>query len=477
LSELETQAVRAAPRVDRKPSDALTAATLKRRLLRGSAWMLTGKVVTTILGLVINASVARLLPPAEYGSFLIVFSLVALGSTIAQLGLDRAVVRLVSASLGTSHPGRARRAILIVFVGGGLAAIGLGAILVLGLGDWLATRVYHSTVVAGAIPLAAGWLVATAVQSLLVETFRGMQRFALAMIFDALLVDILVASVVTSLWLLHHRPSLDQIVLLFGSTTLVATVVAAGIMFGRVRRLQGDSEGEPEVREVLAIAWPLLITNVATYLLGTGVDLWVLGAFRSHQEVAVYGAASRLMFLVVTPFLIMQGVVAPIVAELAARGRIRELERTVRFVATLAGIPAFVSLVAFLVAGGPVMGFLYGPFYRQGATILFVLSCGRLIAVWTGSCAVTLIMTGHQRVVMFITISFGLLSVVAGALLASQFGAIGIAFATSAVAAGQNLFTLLVAKRRVGVWTNAYLSLRPVMEFLRPSPHGGSGSE
>jgi O-antigen/teichoic acid export membrane protein len=439
--------------------------------------MLIGKVVTTILGVLINGLVARLLLPSEFGSFLIVFSLVALGSTIAQLGLDRTVVRLVSASLGTSQPGRARRAIVIVFVGGGLAAIGLGAILVLGLGDWLATHIYHSTAVAAVLPLAAGWLVASTMQSLLVETFRGMQRFALAMIFDALLVDILVASVVTSLWLLRERPSLHEIVLLFGSTTLVATIVAAGIMFGRVRRLQGDSQGEPEVREVFAIAWPLLVTNVAIYLLGTGVDLWVLGAFRPHQDVAIYGAASRLMFLVVTPFLIMQGVVAPIVAELAARGRMRELERTVRFVATLTGIPAFFSLVAFLVAGGAVMGFLYGPFYRQGATILFVLSCGRLVAVWTGSCGVTLIMTGHQRVLMYITISFGLLSVVAGALLASQFGAIGIAFATAAVAAGQNLFTLLMAKRRVGVWTNAYLSLRPVVEFIRPSPHGGSGRE
>jgi O-antigen/teichoic acid export membrane protein len=477
VSDLETQAIRAAPRVDRRPPGALNAATLKRRLLRGSAWMLVGKVVTTVLGVLINALVARLLRPGAFGSFLIVFSLVALGSTIAQLGLDRAVVRLVSASLGTSQPGRARRAIAIVFAGGGLAAIVLGAALIFGLGDWLSTHVYHSTVVAGVIPIAAGWLVATTMQSLLVETFRGMQRFALAMVFDSLLVDILVASVVTALWVLHERPNLQDIVVLFGSTTLVATVVAAGIMVGRVRRLEGDAEGEPQIREVLDIAWPLLITNIATYLIGTGVDLWVLGAFRSHQQVAVYGAASRLMFLVVTPFLIMQGVVAPMVAELAAQGRMRELERTVRFVATVAGIPAFLSLILFLAAGGPVMGFLYGPFYRQGATILSILSCGRLIAVWTGSCAVTLIMTGHQRAVMVITISFGLLSVVAGALMAWQFGAIGIAFATAAVAAAQNVFTLLTAKRLVGVWTNAYLSVRPVLEFLRPSQSGGSGIE
>jgi O-antigen/teichoic acid export membrane protein len=426
---------------------------------------MVAKVVTTILGLLINASIARLLSPADLGAFFTVFTLVVIGSTVAQLGLDRVVVRLVSASLGMSRPGEARHVIKTVFLLGGLAAVALGAGLALGLGNWLASHLYHSSLVAGVMPLAAGWLAATAVQSLLVETFRGMQRFGLAAIFDALFIDVLVATPLTALWLVHASLSLNQVVALFGSVTVVMVLVAGPILLNRTRRMRG--EGHVDAREMLSIAWPLLITNVATYLLGTGVDLWVLGAFRPEQVVAWYGAASRLMLLVVTPFFVMQGVVAPLVAEMAAQGRKREMETTLRAVAALADIPALVALIVFLVFGSSVMGFFYGPFYRQGAVVLFVLSAGRLVVVWTGSCAVVLMMTGHQQVLMKITVLFGILSVLIGGVLAWRFGAVGVAVATATVAALQNVCAMITAKRRVGVWTNAYLSPGPVIDFLK----------
>jgi O-antigen/teichoic acid export membrane protein len=449
----------------RSPAIGFTAASVKRRFLRGSAWQLSGKVITTVLGLLINALIARLLAPSEVGAFFTVFTMVAIGSTLAQLGLDRALVRLVSASIATGDPGKARRVIEKTFLVGGVAAVVLAVVLLLGLGSWLATNVLDAPLVVAVIPIAAGWLVATALRSLVVETFRGMQRFNMATLFDVLLVDVLVASIVSALWLLHTDPTLEQIVTVFTAVSGVVLLVGAALLFGRVREL--PSGGVAPSREIVAIAWPLLITNVATYLLGTGIDVLVLGAFRAQREVAVYAAASRLMFLVVTPFLVFQGVVAPIVAELAAKGRMRQLERTLRAVATLAGIPAFVALMLFLVFGGSIMGFLYGPFYRQGATMLFVLCLGRLVAVYTGSCAVTLMMTGHQRAVMYITVGFGIASLGAGIALAGPFGGVGIAVATATFASLQNLTTMYTAKRLVGVRTQAYLSLRPLIAFLR----------
>jgi O-antigen/teichoic acid export membrane protein len=471
VSELEAAVVTEPPLPTGKPPAPLTLASSKRRILRGSAWLLTGKVVTTILGLLINAFMARLLSPTDLGAFFTVFTLVVIGSTVAQLGLDRAVVRLVSASLGTGRLGQARQVIRTVFLVGGLASAALGLALALGLGQWLASHLYHSSLLAGLMPLAAGWLVATALQSLLVETFRGMQRFGPATIFDQLLVDILVATTVTSLWLVHARPSLKQILALFASVTAVTVLVSGLILVSRTRKMRG--EGHADRSEILSIAWPLLITNVATYLLGTGVDLWILAAFRPPQVVAVYGAASRLMFFVVTPFLVMQGVVAPLAAELAAQGRKRDLETALRSVAMLAAIPAILALVVFLVFGSSVMGFFYGPFYRQGAMILFILSAGRLVVVWTGSCAIALMMTGHQRILMVITVAFGSLSVIVGIVLAWKFGAVGIAAATAGVAALQNVVTMTVARRRLGVWTNAYLSPGPLIAFFReraPTP-------
>ena len=285
--------------------------TLRRRILRGSAWVMGGKIATIALGVAINSMLARLLDPDELGAYFTTYALVVIGSTIAQLGLDRAVVRFVSGAIAADDPGRARVAIRRSLTYGGIGALVAGALLLLGVGDWLATTVFRSSAIEAVMPIAAGWLIVTALQSLLVETFRGLQRFDLATVLDALLVDTLSASIFGVLVLAGAGADLRAIVLLSAGATLTTTVLAAGLLLGRVRNLHGD--GDVGRRELLSYAWPLLITNVSILLLGRGVDLWILGAYQSQTDVAIYGAASRLVVFVATPFLIVQGVTPPIV--------------------------------------------------------------------------------------------------------------------------------------------------------------------
>jgi hypothetical protein len=90
------------------PSDLFT--SVRRRMLRGSAWVMAGKVVTIVLGLAISALLARLLTREEVGAYFTTYSLVVIGSTFAQFGLDRAVVRFVSVPSERATPdSRVRR--------------------------------------------------------------------------------------------------------------------------------------------------------------------------------------------------------------------------------------------------------------------------------------------------------------------------------------------------------------------------------
>jgi len=193
----------------------------------------------------------------------------------------------------------------------------------------------------------------------------------------------------------------------------------------------------------------------------------VVGHFRPESDVALYGAAYRLVFFVATGFIIVSQVVPPIIAELHARGQRRELEQALRSVSTLAGIPALIVLAIFLFAGPFVMETVYGPFFRQGATVLAILSVARLVAVCTGSSGATLMMTGHQRTMMVITVTTGVASLTAEILLAPSYGITGVAAATCAAQIVQNVLQLTFARLRVGIWTHARFSLEPVRELLR----------
>ena len=95
---------------------------------------------------------------------------------------------------------------------------------------------------------------------------------------------------------------------------------------------------------------------------------------------------------------------------------------------------------------------------------------GYLANVWVGSCGVTLIMTGHQVVLMGISV-ISALFVLAGAMWAVQeHGAIGVA---SVAAAGQvlhNMLMLVGARATTGIWTHVqFASIFKALRTLRAS--------
>jgi O-antigen/teichoic acid export membrane protein len=441
------------------------AAAIRRRLVRGSMTVFVGMVAGTILTLVFNAMLARMVSHATLGAYFLVFSMVMIATTIAQLGLDKTVVRFVAAARATAHVGRVRRTVVVVFAIGAAASLAIAMVLVLGLGHYLAVRVYHSQAVAGVIGLAAAWIVVNALLSLTAETFRGFKQFWPATLYSGLAVDVLLVVGFGALWVAGVRPTLAQAVAVTVAATGLALVAGAFALWRRVAPLHG--EGTTGVWEVTAVSMPLLVTSLANFAVGTGVDLWVVGHFSTTSDVALYGAASRLVFFVATPLIVVSQVVPPIIAELHARGEREQLERTLRSVSTVAGLPAVMVLVAFIAAGGFILSVAYGPYFRHAATVLVILSCARLVAVCTGSSGVTLMMTGHQRTMMLITVGTGVLALIAEILLAPSYGITGVAAATCAAQILLNGLQLVFARIHVGIWTHARFSLDPIRELVR----------
>lgn len=437
---------------------------IRARLLKGSAWVFLGMGLGAVLGLVVNGLLARLLSHDVLGAYYLMFSLAAFGAQLANLGMEKAVVRGVSAGIGMNHPGEARSATRIAFTVGSIGALVVAAVMVVGLGGFLARNVYRSELIAGAIVFGAGWLIAMALQTLVAETFRGYQKFWLATLFSGLSVDILGVLVFGLLWLARAHPTLAQAIMVSLAVTASSALAGGFLIWRKVRSL--GHEGYLRPREMLAVGWPLVLTSAFNFTLGTGIDLWVIGAFRSQEEVALYGAAFRLVFFVATPFIIASQVVPPIIAELYARGRKLDLESSLRQVATVAGIPASMVLFAFLFFGASIMGLVYGSFYRQGATVLAILSVARLYAVFTGNSGALLMMTGHQRTMLGITAVSAALGLTAELLVVRPFGIVGVAIATACAQVIQNTLQLVYGKMRVGIWTHAELSLRPLRDLL-----------
>lgn len=441
---------------------------LKRRLISGGSWALTGKVVTAIIGLGVNALLVRLLTPKEVGAYFLTFTLVSVAAVLAQLGLNQTVTRLVAESLSTGKPGRARAAILIVFRFGALGALFTAGILIIIVGHWLALHVFDSELIGGVIGLAAAWVVIITFQNLLAETFRGFHDIRLATIFGGqhlggLAAGMIAAALFTLLWMLRGYSNLSQvifIVIIAGSSS----VLFGGLLLCRkVRGLKGNEQLKG--REVIAIAWPLLITNFTVFAL-IQADIWILGTFRSQEDVAIYGAVVRMVALVTLPLIVVNAVVPPLITEMYTQGRIKELGQVLRKTTTIATIPALIVLICFITFGELILNIVYGNYYREGAIVLAILSLGQLVNVWAGPCGITLVMTGHQARLMSITVFCGLLIVTGAMLMVSIYGAIGIASVVTAGMILQNILMLLAVRQKIGVWTHAQFTTLPVIRHV-----------
>lgn len=452
------------------------AASLKRHLLTGGSWVLAGKIVTAASNVLVSSLLARLLSTDGFGAFGLAFSLTTGGALVSQLGLQQASVRLIAESMGRDMPGRARAAVLFAYRHTVMGVLVVAAALLLGGGSWLAMRLWDSPALAGALAAVAVWMGMNSLQVLTSETFRGFKDLRLASLFGGVITGIVTLTVLLGLVLWKGQATLVEVVWISAGATAVSLMLGVTLVRRKIRMLpHGESIG---YGEVFSISMPLWVSSVTAFALAQAA-LWILGAFLPKEEVGLYFAALRLVNLVSMPLVLVNLIVPPFIAELYATGEKERLQRVVRATATMAGLPAFIVLATFLLLGGPIMGLVFSEPYAAGAPLLALLSIGYLANVWTGSCGVTLSMTGHQTTLMRITVVSGVISIGGSLLVVGRYGAVGVAALVGATAVLQNLWMWIAARYHTGIWTHATIpSRQDIRSVLSRGPaSGSSGSD
>jgi O-antigen/teichoic acid export membrane protein len=433
-----------------------------------------------MFGIVTNALLARMLSPQEFGAYFLALSIVSLGAVVGSFGLPKTAVRLVAENMGLERSGRARRVIYTVLGLGVVGTLAASLTYLLVIGDLIGKYLFHSPLLVGVTGLIAGWIAISIVQEITAETFRGFHDIRWATLLGGLatggksgglIMRILLLGLVALIWVKSGETDLQTVMLVCIGSGSVSVLLSGWLLWGKVSSLGSKvAEEEPvSPKEVLDDAIPFLVIALTAFVLLSS-DIWILGVLGTNEEVAVYGAASRLVTFVAMPLLIVNLVLPPIVAEMYAQGKTARLERTLRTFSTLAGVPSLLVLVGFMLLGGPIMGLVYGkPIYQSGTAVLvlLILSAAKLVAVWSGSCGLVLQFTGHQTSMLRVSLlTSPLFFVVAILAVLRGYGPVGVACAAALTTSLQNVIMVLLAKRKTGMWTHVMFSLSPLRRVL-----------
>ena len=231
-------------------------------------------MATTLSGLATMVLLARLLSPQDLGAYFLAMSVVITGATVGSLGINHVAVRFVAESMGLNQYLRARHIVGKIVRIGVLGALAAAAIY-LAFGDFLGNSVFHVPALASATGLLALWIAMVALQGILADILRGFQDIRLATIFSGPTTGIgngpatgmLLAVCLFVLWLVSSRVSLTTVVFLAAASAGLCALLASWFVADKVVSLpqQGDKD-VIETRQLLHVAWPLLLTSLVLFV-------------------------------------------------------------------------------------------------------------------------------------------------------------------------------------------------------------------
>lgn len=433
-------------------SQAVSQRPLAKRLVSGASWALLSKALTYPAGLVLTMLLARLLTPEAMGGYFLAISIVAFAVAVVQLGMGRALVKLMAKALAEVSHCAVRQVIRVgissVLFFSLLVALALVAI----FGDPLLAMLDGGEYLRLSLPWISLLIVSMALVELFAEILRGFHDLrGTSLLVDQLLQRVFLVTVLLVIWLSGLQLALDEVLQYSFLSATIAAIIGALMIRSNLATI-GDSGERIPLINIYKVGPPFLVMRINFWLLNMA-GIWVLGMFRSLEEVALYGAANMVSSLVLAPQTIMNGVGAPVIVELFHKQRLDLLQNIVRTAGFFALIPALLLSLLLLFFGETILLWVYGMEYQQAAMIMVILAAGRCIAVFCGVPATTLAMTDHQNTVMKVMTTISVFTLVGYFMVADQAGAPGIALLTAISIAIQNLVMVYLVKKRLGILT------------------------
>lgn len=327
--------------------------SLARKIARNTLWQIIGKVIATIVGLATIALMTRYLGQKGFGYYTTIISYLQFFGVLIDFGLQMTTAQLLS------KPGADESKIF-----GNLIAVRLiSAVLFLGTGTLLVFILPYPPIVKIGVAIASASFFFISLQSVLVGLYQkhmAMAEVAIAEVWGRL-------ALFLGIWLsVYYNLGFYPVII---AVAIGSFVNFAFLFFKSKKYLAYRPRLDKLVlKDIWDTSWPLAIT-ISLTLVYFRADTIILSFVRPAEEVGIYGAAYKVLeILIQFPYLFL-GLTLPLMAQFYPTSRElfnKILQKSFDFMAILAvpmvfatwllaeKIMVFVAGADFAVAGGPL---------------------------------------------------------------------------------------------------------------------------
>jgi len=399
-----------------------------RAVFRAAAWTFCSKAVAAGAAFLLNVLLARHLGVEGYGLFSYVFSLTLMLTILSCFGLSQAATRFVAGYVIQEEWSLAR------------GFVRWSRLLVLALSTGIGAGLAASTVLLSSAPtnerqallIGSATVVIGSMMMVQAGILRGLKRVASAELAESGGLRSLVAIPFFGAFLAYggHLHSASQgmaVMLLSTAFSLIAITVVLGRVFPPQMR---GCDGTYEVHGWLTTALPMFVIAAAV-LAQSQISILMLRHLAPIEEVGAFAAAARLAMLVGFGLGTVNAALAPVVAEMYAVRRHKELQRIIYQMSLLTSAAALLVLLAGITGGSYALE-LFGPGFERGYLALVILLSSEGFNALAGSTGCLMAMTGLQRAASVIMVCSLIANIALNALLIPGYGMAGAAVSTLA---------------------------------------------
>lgn len=318
---------------------------------------IAGKGVSTALGLISLAMMARYLNQSGFGEYTTITNFLSFFAIIADLGLTLVSVQMIS------RPGVDEKKILNNLFGLRLVSI----ILFLSFAPVFAFFSPYSTIIKAGILITSLSFIFPALNQIIIGLLQKKLRMDKAVIAENLSRILLVAGIYASIKLDYGLIGiLWAHVMSSAANFLISYLLASKFLYLK------PSFDKAIWLETIKKSWPLAITIILN-LLYLKTDTLILSLARSVEEVGLYGAAYRIIDVLSTLPFMFAGIILPIMSAAWIEQKREKFDTALQKSFDLMAIFSLPVIAGTMVLAKPIMVLVAGEAFAPSGLILKIL--------------------------------------------------------------------------------------------------------
>ncbi|HNS12243.1 MAG TPA: polysaccharide biosynthesis C-terminal domain-containing protein [Bacteroidia bacterium] len=239
---------------------------------------------------------------------------------------------------------------------------------------------------------------------------------------------------------------------------LIVTIIVFAIIYRKVtksaRKQIPIAEPKPERKLWLMVSATVLLTSFLNMLLKQS-DILFVSYLLGNTMAGKYAAAAKMAMIVALGLSVIDYVYIPKIAAMWENRRLIGLQQMIKEASRQILIITIPIVLILIIAGKWILG-LFGESFSASYVPLVILVCGQLFNALTGMVGGLLMMTGHQKVFLFLYFLSFCLQVSLNFLLIPVYGIAGASIASASAIILLNGLAYLYVKKKLKISAAAF---------------------